>query len=149
MDGDDSWQSQSPNQSSNTSSDDEMNNLLREKTRKTPMMDHYFQHLHLRAICHYGNDINDMWRCIGVALRISSVLSSQNLTCAIECWDMNDGHIILIEVVESLPLWVDDDVFQGEVGGPNGCRNRCWIANGQVYLTPPSMDVSFCNSQIV
>ena len=42
VDGDDSCQSQSPNQSSNTSSDDEMNNLLREKTRKTPMMDHYF-----------------------------------------------------------------------------------------------------------
>ena len=60
---------------------------------------------------------------IGLALRISSVLSSQNLTFAIGCWDINDGHIILIEAAEYLPLWVDDNVFRGEVGGPEGCRN--------------------------
>mmetsp|Transcript_12079 Transcript_12079/g.26369 ORF Transcript_12079/g.26369 Transcript_12079/m.26369 type:complete len:110 (+) Transcript_12079:204-533(+) len=75
---------------------------------------------HLRAICHYGNDLNGMWRCISLAQRISSILllqSEDNLSYAIECWGANDGHILL--------SWVDDDVLQGEVGGPEGCWDRC------------------------
>ena len=110
-------------------------------------MNHHFRQPYLRAIYHYGNDINNMWHCIGLDRHIYSVLSSQNLTFAIGCWDISDGHIILIEAAEYLPLWVDDNVFRGEVGGPEGCRNRCWIVNGQVHLIPPSMDVSSCNSQ--
>jgi len=40
-----------------------------------------------------------------------------HLPCAIECWDANDGHILL--------SWWDDDVLHGEVGGPEGCWDRC------------------------
>ena len=34
------------------------------------------------------------------------------------------------------------------MGGPKGCRNRCWIVNGKVNLIPPSTeDVASCMSQ--
>jgi hypothetical protein len=151
IDGDDMWQSQTPpNHQPEHPSDDEIND-----TRRMQQSDQ-FQHQqpHLRAICQYGNDVNDMWRCIALVLRISSVLSSSqsedryNLTCAVECWDVNDGHIILIEAAEYLPSWVDDDTLQGGVGGPAGCRNRCWVVDGKVHLIPPSKGVNApsCNS---
>ncbi|KAL7471157.1 hypothetical protein ACHAXS_011459 [Conticribra weissflogii] len=132
MDGDDLWQSQNGNPKSDFP-------LKRQKTTSHP--GEYTQQPHLRAICRYGNDIADMWRCISLAIRISQTLSSQakNMQCAIECWDVNDGHVLLIEAAEYLPSWVDDDVLQGGVGGPAGCRNRCWIVGGKVHLIPPLM----------
>lgn len=96
-----------------------------------------FHQPHLRAIFRYGNDINDMWRCISLILSISIELANANLTCAVECWDVNDGHILLIEAAEHLPSWVDEDVLQGGVGGPEGTVNRCWIVDGQIHLIPP------------
>ncbi len=140
IDGDDMWQSQSPpNHQAKNSCDDEMNDTSTMKKNN-----HQRQQPHLRAFCRYGNDVNDMWRCIALVLRISSVLASSqsdeqvNLTCAIECWDLSDGHILLIEAAEHLPSWVDDDALQGGVGGPTGCRNRCWVVDGKVHLIPPS-----------
>ena len=61
---------------------------------------------------------------------------------------MNDGHVLLIEAAECLPSWVDDDALQGGVGGPAGCRNRCWVVDGKVHLIPPSKGDSAqnCNS---
>lgn len=145
VDGDDIWQSQPPTDQSSSattttsSTSDQINDILRQnKRRRRTQIDDDFRQPHLRAICRYGNDINDMWRCVDMALRISSKLSSQNLKCAIECWDVNDGHILLIESAEYLPSWVDDDVLQGGVGGPEGCRNRCWIVDGNVHLIPLS-----------
>ncbi|KAL7533756.1 hypothetical protein ACHAXR_005439, partial [Thalassiosira sp. AJA248-18] len=168
VDGDDIWQSKSPppniqqSLSTKSSSSDEqkIRNVLQQNEKKRRMAQEdsssssgtnfQQQQPHLRAICHYNNDINDMWRCISLALQISSKLSSQpsqnnNLSCAIECWDANDGHILLIEAAEYLPSWVDDDVLQGGVGGPGGCRNRCWIVDGEVHLIPPSSTT--CNTQ--
>jgi hypothetical protein len=149
-DGDDMWQSQqTPSNQKPHGNDEIMNNALPPRQQYQP------QQPHLRAICRYGNDVNDMWRCIALLLQISSVLSSSNvssscqssqdqnhLTCAIECWDSTDGHILLIEAAEYLPSWVDDDALQGGVGGPAGCRNRCWIVNGEVHLIPPSLTSS-------
>ncbi len=103
-----------------------------------------FQQPHLRAIFRYGNDINDMWRCISLILKITTDLANVNLRSAVECWDVNDGHILLIEAAEHLPSWVDDDVIQGGVGGPEGTPNRCWIVDGKVHLISPtrSRDIS-------
>ena len=140
VDGDDLWQSQPSNS---------VDNFLHGGNHKIPTKrqpgtnshTNYSQQPHLRAICRYGNDVADMWRCISLAIHISNILSSSksnNLQCAIECWDVNDGHILLIEAAENLPSWVDDDVLQGGVGGPEGCRNRCWLMNGKVHLIPPS-----------
>jgi hypothetical protein len=153
IDGDDMWQSKLPTQFEDTSSKDNLNaDHRRHENRKIETIDNPIQHQpHLRAVCHYNNDVNDMWRCISLALQISSALSNNNnnnLSCAIECWDMNDGHILLIEAAEHLPSWVDDDTLQGGVGGPKGCRNRCWIVNGMAQLIPPSKkDTTTCMSQ--
>ena len=150
IDGDDIWQSQPPAESGNKSADETINaDHKRENGKIMTITDPPVQHQpHLRAICHYNNDVNDMWRCISLALQISSVLSDKKLSCAIECWDMSDGHILLIEAAEHLPSWVDDDALQGGVGGPKGCRNRCWIVNGKVNLIPPSTeDLASCMSQ--
>jgi len=144
IDGDDMWQSQLPtSQSDDISSNDNVHSdhHHRHENRKIETIDNPIQHQpHLRAVCHYNNDVDDMWRCISLALQISIALSinNNNLSCAIECWDMSDGHILLIEAAEHLPSWVDDDALQGGVGGPKGCRNRCWIVNGMVQLIPPS-----------
>jgi hypothetical protein len=150
IDGDDMWQSQPPSNQQAKNLCDDMNDTC--TTKKSNQ--YQCQQPHLRALCRYGNDVNDMWRCIALALRISSVLASSqseeqiNLTCAIECWDMSDGHILLIEAAEHLPSWVDDDALQGGVGGPAGCRNRCWVVDGKVHLIPPSKVESspFCDS---
>jgi hypothetical protein len=136
IDGDNLWQSQSLTQSGENSMNDNINADRKVETKGNPI-----QHQpHLRATCRYNNDVNDMWRCVSLALQISSTLSKNNLSCAIECWDMTDGHILLIEAAEHLPAWVDDDALQGGVGGPKGCRNRCWIVNGMINLIPPSKE---------
>ena len=134
LDGDDLWQSRSPSASS---TENERLYQALQQNHKSQVAD-TFQQPHLRAICRYGNDVNDMWRMISLAFEISARLHEVSLSCAIECWDNNDGHVLLIEAAEHLPSWVDDDVLvHGGVGGPEGCRNRCWIANGVVHLIPP------------
>eukprot|EP00578_Thalassiosira_sp_NH16_P001032 CAMPEP_0181136178 /NCGR_PEP_ID=MMETSP1071-20121207/33045_1 /TAXON_ID=35127 /ORGANISM="Thalassiosira sp., Strain NH16" /LENGTH=1094 /DNA_ID=CAMNT_0023222871 /DNA_START=157 /DNA_END=3438 /DNA_ORIENTATION=+ len=165
VDGDDIWQSQSPSNHPSSSKDNSGDGAIRDalcqKRKNTGVGGHdKFRQPHLRAVCRYGNDVNDMWRCVSLALRLSATLSNttsspssskspsrshgddrgDSLSCAIECWDANDGHILLIEAAEHLPNWADDDVLQGGAGGPRGCRNRCWIVDGVVRLIPPSMD---------
>lgn len=139
FDADEYWQSQYPKNQSATNDDNDIrdeqsNNDVEQRSLET---DNTFQQPHLRAIFRYGNDVNDMWRVISLVLKISTELASVNLRSAIECWDVNDGHILLIESAEHLPSWVDDDVLQDGVGGPGGMLNRCWIVDGQVHLIPP------------
>ena len=95
---------------------------------------------HLRAVCRYGHDVDDAWRCVSLALRISSQLAAMELTCAVECWDRHDGHVLLVEAAEVLPSWADDDVATGGAGGPGGCRHRCWIVDGRLALLPPTAE---------
>lgn len=148
FDADEYWQSQSPgkqyskdnnevNSDNDDYDDDGCSNVEEETALDGTDYDSAFQQPHLRAIFRYGNDVNDMWRCISLILTISTELANANLTCAVECWDNNDGHILLIEAAEHLPSWVDEDVLQGGVGGPEGTVNRCWIVDGQVHLIPP------------
>ena len=148
FDADEFWQSQDPNnKKSSTTKNNDVNYVdneeedadKKQKQNSTSKIaiDTFQQQPHLRAIFRYGNDINDMWRCISFILQISTDLANANLSCAVECWDVNDGHILLIEAAEHLPSWVDDDVLQGGVGGPEGTHNRCWIVDGQVHLIPP------------
>ncbi|KAL7450023.1 hypothetical protein ACHAWC_002894, partial [Mediolabrus comicus] len=144
FDADEYWQSQSPgkqfakdNNEVNSNDDDGCSNVEEENALDEADDGCAFQQPHLRAIFRYGNDVNDMWRCISLILTISTELANANLTCAVECWDVNDGHILLIEAAEHLPSWVDEDVLQGGVGGPEGTVNRCWIVDGQVHLIPP------------
>mmetsp|Transcript_12136 Transcript_12136/g.24978 ORF Transcript_12136/g.24978 Transcript_12136/m.24978 type:complete len:957 (-) Transcript_12136:161-3031(-) len=141
--GDDLWQSQHSNTVDSFLNGKPSSDLPLHRQKSTSHLGDRTQQPHLRAICRYGNDIADMWRCTSLAIRISQILSSKanNMQCAIECWDVNDGHVLLIEAAEHLPSWVDDDVMQGGVGGPAGCRNRCWIVDGKVHLIPPQLQV--------
>ena len=179
MDGDDIWQQsqQIPKNNNQSMEVNELNHdairqqqeaeVAANNKRRVVLDDNQQQQQqpHLRAICQYNNDINDLWRCISLAYQISTQLSSTKssfsssssddeddsssyLTCAMEVWDSNDGHILLIEGAEYLPNWVDDDITQGGVGGPRGCRNRCWIVNGKVCLIPPSLSVNRTSSSI-
>jgi len=135
FDADELWQSQGTDEQSKDDDDDDADNQI--STSKLAV--DTFQQPHLRAIFRYGNDINDMWRCISLMLQITTDIANANLSCAVECWDLNDGHILLIEAAEHLPTWVDDDVLQGGVGGPEGTHNRCWIVDGKVHLIPPAV----------
>jgi hypothetical protein len=138
FDADELWQAKDPHTQSTSANDvhdDEDADEQINASKKIPI--DTFQQPHLRAIFRYGNDINDMWRCISIILHISTELANANLSCAVECWDVNDGHILLIEAADHLPSWVDDDVLQGGMGGPEGTHNRCWIVDGNVHLIPP------------
>ena len=109
MDGDDIWQSQSPtndhdqqqqkqHQSTTTLSSSRKEDVSTNKSEMTYDDAREQQQPHLRAKYNYNNDINDLWRCISLSLQISSTLSSRHddeLKCAIEIWDNNDGHILL------------------------------------------------------
>ena len=141
FDADDHWQSQGIDEQSANNKDDNIH--IHENINTTKSEGDAFRQPHLRAIFQYGNCINDMWRCISLILQITTELADANLNCAVECWDINDGHILLIEAAEHLPSWVDDDVLQGGVGGPEGMKNRCWIVNGKVHLIPPDKQ---CNT---
>jgi len=150
MDGDDIWQNQLPTTATKEDTSEQLNDALHSKqqtVQKGKDDNSECNQPHLRAICQYNNDINDCWRCISLLHTISSTLSNTKcsidnnyLTCAIEVYDINDGHILLIEAAKSLPNWVDNDVLQGGVGGPVGCMNRCWLVNGYVHLIPPQLN---------
>jgi len=160
MDGDDIWQNQLPSSTATIKEDtnEQIDGAMQSKEQQETLQKRKADNgdcnqPHLRAICQYNNDINDCWRCISLLHTISSKLSNTKcsinnsssnseryLTCAIEVYDINDGHILLIEAANALPNWVDNDVLQGGVGGPLGCVNRCWLVNGYVHLIPPQLE---------
>lgn len=113
-------------------------NLKEERNDKTRWIPH------LRAICRYGVSVADEWFAIdmmfGFLRNHSSHSFSSNLintkmeqasvvapTIVAQCWDVEDGQILLIEAAEHLPAWMDQI-------GPSHCRHRCWIAT----RTPPT-----------
>jgi len=84
---------------------------------------------HLRAQCrYYGVSVDDEWQLVGWILQQTCHGISTKL--AVECWDVDDGQLLLIEAAEHLPAWVDRL-------GPEQCRHRCWIVEGQVTLIRP------------
>jgi hypothetical protein len=102
---------------------------------------------HLRAVCQYGVSVADEWMLIHKMLQFSALQdlhlndprNHANPTgtskqapaeLAIECWDVDDGQVLLIESADVLPDWVDRI-------GPINCRHRCWIRAGRVQLIAP------------
>jgi SGT1 protein len=86
---------------------------------------------HLRAICYYGANVNDEW----VAIAGIFHLSKRFLQLAFQCWDVDDGHVLLIESAPQLPPWVD-------AISPDACRYRCWIVKGCITLIRPEDDTN-------
>lgn len=88
---------------------------------------------HLRAMVRYGSNIMDEYHALAMMYSLSRDLYQHyGMKVAIECWDMDDGHVLLIEGANSLPTWVDDEV------GVQGMNRRVYVVNGQLVLIPPS-----------
>jgi hypothetical protein len=86
---------------------------------------------HLRAVIHYGPHPLDELFAIAVMVRVSSdLVRYYNYNVAIECWDVDDGQIMLIEGAKYLPSWVDDEI------GVEGMAKRVYIVNGEIQLLP-------------
>lgn len=86
---------------------------------------------HLRAVVHYGPHPLDELVAIAIMMRVSAdLIRYYNHYVAIECWDVDDGQIMLIEGAEHLPTWVDDEI------GVEGMAKRVYIVNGQIQLLP-------------
>jgi hypothetical protein len=97
---------------------------------------------HLRCQCRYGVSVADEWALIGYLLAYTAASDEGNddddddrknsrEDLVVECWDEDDGQVLLIEASSALPLWVDDV-------GPAACRYRCWIQRGRVVLLAPT-----------
>jgi hypothetical protein len=87
---------------------------------------------HLRGRCRCGASVADGWRAVGLLLGYTAARrDGPRPRLAVECWDVADGQVLLIEAAEHLPAWVDRI-------GPERCRRRCWIVNGSVRLIAPS-----------
>ena len=89
---------------------------------------------HLRATCRYGANVDDEWAAIAGVLQLSKAYSQ----LAFQCWDVDDGHVLLIEAALHLPPWVDSI-------SPAACRYRCWIRTGSIILIRPVYD---CNDHL-
>jgi SGT1 protein len=79
----------------------------------------------LRANVEYGLQVTDEWMMIHIMLTFTG--RNPDLLLAVECWDDDDGQILLIEAAQALPDWVDSV----------DCRHRCWIQAGKVKLLSP------------
>ncbi len=89
---------------------------------------------HLRAIIHYGPHPLDEYYAIAIMSCISrDLLRHHNIRVGIECWDVDDGQILLIEGANNLPPWVDDQI------GVQGMANRVYLVDGKVVILPPSI----------
>jgi len=88
---------------------------------------------HLRALVRYGSNIMDEYYALAMMYSLSRDLYKHHgIKTAIECWDIDDGHILLIEGANALPSWVDDEV------GVKGMNKRVYVVNGHLVLIPPS-----------
>ena len=96
---------------------------------------------HLRAHCRYGPCVADEWKLIGLLLQYTAAQrkKDRDVMLAVQCWDMDDGDVLLIQSAYELPSWVH---HEGSVDEATLCRNRCWIVNGQVTLLEPESSSS-------
>lgn len=88
---------------------------------------------HLRALIRYGPHPMDEMFAIAMMKCISIDLLKYNSNVAIECWDVDDGQILLIEGSEHLPSWIDDVI------GVEAMQRRVYIVDGKVRIIPPSV----------
>eukprot|EP00977_Amphora_coffeiformis_P026634 scaffold28547_cov176-Amphora_coffeaeformis.AAC.1 len=84
---------------------------------------------HLRAQCRYSVAVADEWALIRCLLQFTRD-DDDNEMIVVECWDEDDGQVLLIEAAHVLPSWVDEI-------GPSACRHRCWIQKGRIVLLAP------------
>lgn len=99
--------------------------------------------LSLRGLCRYGESVADEWRCLRALMDFTNQasLSETTRTFVAECWDEDDGPIILIQAAEHLPSTLSD-------GSHTGGRYRSWIKSGQIHflLKNPDRELSLQES---
>ena len=78
---------------------------------------------HLRAYCRYGPNVLDEWMAIHYLIEISKKYPD----IAGMAWDIQDGQVILIQLADILPDWLDEDPSDNH-------RYACWIQNGNIQL---------------
>jgi len=90
---------------------------------------------HLRAYCRYGPSVQDSWMAIHYAVElIKSLGDNDDNDCSCKddivasLWDIQDGQLILIQLADLLPSWLDEDPTDNH-------RYACWIdQDGKLQL---------------
>jgi len=85
---------------------------------------------HLRAYCRYGPSVQDSWIAINYVVElIQSVRDDSNKHDIVaSTWDVQDGQVILIQLADLLPSWLDEDPTDNH-------RYACWIdQNGNLQI---------------
>jgi len=85
---------------------------------------------HLRAYCRYGPSVQDGWMAVRYMVEFLKSTSAKNdaLAVAASVWDVQDGQLILIQLADLLPSWLDEDSTDNH-------RYACWIdPNGNLQL---------------
>ena len=89
---------------------------------------------HLRSVVNYGPHPLDEYYAMALMKCISTdLLKYYGIRVAIECLDVDDGQILLIEGANDLPSWVDDEI------GVEHCDKRVYFVEGDVCVLPPSI----------
>ena len=87
---------------------------------------------HLRAVVRYGPLTIDLYHALAIVYLLTKDLCSEyDLNFACECWDIDEGQVLLVEGAEFLPEWVEDKV------GVTGMRHRVYVVKGDLVLIPP------------
>lgn len=90
---------------------------------------------HLRAYCRYGPSVQDEWMAIYYLREFMINNAKREETgeggywgdVAATAWDAEDGQIILIQMADLLPPWLDEDSTDNH-------RHACWLYCGSVQL---------------
>ncbi len=77
---------------------------------------------HLRAYCRYGPSVQDGWMAVRYVVELLKSFATKNEAHAIvaSIWDVQDGQLILIQLADLLPSWLDEDSTDNH-------RYACWI----------------------
>lgn len=91
---------------------------------------------HLRAYCRYGPSVQDCWMAIRYLVEFIKSLGDDDdhkeSGIAASAWDVQDGQLILIQLADLLPPWLDEDPTDNH-------RYACWIdpdGNLQLFRKP-------------
>jgi len=77
---------------------------------------------HLRAFCRYGPSVQDSWMAIRYVIDFIKApgddLKKRDIVAS--AWDVQDGQVILVQLANLLPSWLDEDSSDNR-------RYACWI----------------------
>jgi len=115
--------------------------------------------LHLHGCVYYGSHpYPDQWYTIALAHQLSNdLLKKYNIHVAIECWDGQDGQILLIEssadnnydnedyhleTSSDFPSWINDSSnSMMEHNTYHKMKRRVYVMQGDVYVIHPSSSI--------